>query len=416
MNSSWDYSLPSVDVRIQPPHYVGPAVGTESDVGKLTALKVKALKEPGRHLDGDGLYLWVKPSGSRSWLLRIQVDGKRRDFGIGSEKVTSLAEARDRASDLRKQYRSGVDPVAAKRAQKVKRVNTPTFAEAARLAHSEFKDGWRNGKHQAQWLSTLESYAIPTLGNMPVDQVDAGAIIKMLQPIWLTIPETARRVKQRVGSVLDWSFSQGFRQAEAPMRAISKGLKQQPKRDGHFAALPYGQVAALVKGLEGTQTVGRLALRFAILTAARSGEVRKAVWSEIDVQAKLWTIPAERMKAGREHVVPLSSAALSILEQAKGNRAVSGHEYIFPGSHGRPLSDMTLTKVLRSATSQPATVHGFRSTFRDWAAEEQSSYSDAVVEAALAHTDPNKVQAAYRRTNFLDQRRALMQAWCDYTC
>lgn len=379
-------------------------------MGKLTALKVKALKEVGRHPDGDGLYLWIKETGARSWILRIQVDGKRRDFGLGSEKETSLAEARERAAEKRKQYRSGVDPVAAKRERKV----IPTFAEAAKRAHAEFKGGWRNGKHQAQWLSTLTTYAFPTLGALPVDKIEAGAIIAALQPIWLTTPETARRVKQRIGAVLDWAYSQGFRPAEAPMRAISKGLKQQPKKDGHFAALPFSDAPALIAKLSEVETVGRFALRFTILTAARSGEVRGATWGEIDMDAALWTVPASRMKAGREHVVPLSAAALAVLEQAKGKREVGPADLVFAGNRSKPLSDMTLSKVLKTATTQRATVHGFRSGFRDWAAEEQTSVSDAVVEAALAHTDPNKVQAAYRRTNYLEQRKALMQSWADY--
>ncbi|WP_294190097.1 integrase arm-type DNA-binding domain-containing protein [uncultured Sphingomonas sp.] len=383
-------------------------------MGKLTALKVKALKEVGRHPDGDGLYLWVKPSGARSWVLRIQVDGKRRDFGLGSEKSTTLAEARDRAAELRKQYRSGVDPVAEKRKKKEGKAAVPTFAEAAERAHAEFKGGWRNGKHQAQWLSTLTTYAFPTLGSTPVDKVDAGAIIGALQPIWLKTPETARRVKQRIGAVLDWAYSHGFRPSEAPMRAISKGLKQQPKKDGHFAALPYAAVPDLMKKLGESDTVGRLALRFTILTAARSGEVRGAKWGEIDLDAALWTVPAARMKAGREHVVPLSNAAIAVLQSAKGGREVESDDLVFPGNRAKPLSDMTLSKALKAATSQRATVHGFRSGFRDWAAEEQTAVSDAVVEAALAHTNPNKVEAAYRRTNYLEQRKVLMQAWANY--
>lgn len=383
-------------------------------MGKLTALKVKALKEVGRHPDGEGLYLWVKPSGARSWVLRIQVDGKRRDFGLGSEKSTTLAEARDRAAELRKQYRSGVDPVVEKRKKKEGKAAVPTFAEAAERAHAEFKGAWRNGKHQAQWLSTLTTYAFPTLGSMPVDKVDAGAILGALQPIWLKTPETARRVKQRIGAVLDWAYSHGFRPSEAPMRAISKGLKQQPKKDGHFAALPYAAVPDLMKKLGESETVGRLALRFAILTAARSGEVRGAKWGEIDLDAALWTVPAARMKAGREHVVPLSKAAIAVLQSAKGDREVEADDLVFPGNRAKPLSDMTLSKALKAATSQRATVHGFRSGFRDWAAEEQTAVSDAVVEAALAHTNPNKVEAAYRRTNYLEQRKVLMHAWADY--
>ncbi len=348
-------------------------------------------------------------------MLRAQVDGKRRDFGLGSEKDTPLAKARERAADLRKQYRSGIDPVEAKREEKKARASTPTFEEAAKRAHAEFKVGWRNSKHGAQWLATLTTYAFPTLGALPVDRVDAGGIIDALQPIWLTTPETARRVKQRIGTVLDWAYSQGFRQAEAPMRAIGKGLPKQPKKDGHFAALPYTDAPALMTKLAAADTMGRLALRFTILTAARSGETRGATWGEIDLDKGIWTVPADRMKAGRTHVVPLSAAALAVLKIAKGDRdEVAAADFIFPGNLNKRLSDMTLTKALKAATSQPATVHGFRSGFRDWAAEEQTGVPDAVVEAALAHTNPNKIEAAYRRTNYFDQRKVLMEAWANH--
>lgn len=313
-------------------------------MGSLTALKVKTLQGAGRYPDGDGLYLLVKPTGARSWLLRAQVDGKRRDFGLGSAKDVTLAEARDRAAATRKQYRSGVDPVAAKREKKVA---VPTFAEAAERAHAEFKGSWRNEKHRAQWLSTLRTYAFPTLGKTPVDRIEAGAIITALQPIWQTVPETADRVKQRIGAVLDWAYSHGFRQSEAPMRAIGKGLSARGKKDRHFAALSYDAVPDLIAKLGEPETTGRMALQFAIFTAARSGEVRHATWGEINLEGSLWTIPAERMKAGREHVVPLSAAALALLARARGDRQVGPTELIFPGNRGKPLSDMTMSKALR---------------------------------------------------------------------
>lgn len=380
-------------------------------MGTLTAMKVKALREAGRYPDGDGLYLLVKNTGARSWLLRAQVDGKRRDFGLGSAKDISLAEARDRAAATRKQYRGGIDPVAAKREKKVA---VPTFAEAAERAHAEFKGSWRNAKHRAQWLSTLQTYAFPTLGNLPVDRIEASAIINALQPIWLTVPETADRVKQRIGAVLDWAYSHGFRQSEAPMRAIGKGLPARGKKDRHFAALPYDAVPDLIAKLSKAETTGRMALQFAILTAARSGEVRHATWGEINLDGSLWTIPATRMKAGREHVVPLSTAAIALLKRARGDREVDPTELVFSGNRGKPLSDMTMGKALKTAVTTPATVHGFRSSFRDWAAEQQTGVPDAVVEAALAHVNPNKVESAYRRTNFLEQRKRLMQAWSEY--
>lgn len=382
-------------------------------MGKLTALKVKAANTPGRYTDGDGLMFVVKPSGARSWVLRKQVNGKRRDFGLGSGQDVTLAQAREIAAEYGKQLRSGTDPVLEKQAAQKRAAGTPTFSEAAKLAHDEFKAGWRNSKHASQWLATLEAHAFPTIGKLPVDRVDAGAIISVLSPIWMKTPETARRVKQRIGAVLDWAFAQGFRLNEAPMRAIGKGLKQQPKNDGHFAALDYANVPALMQALSAKKTTGRAALRFLILTAARSGEVRGATWGEIDLGAALWTIPGTRMKAGKTHVVPLSNGALSILLAMKSGRAVQVDELVFSGNLGKPLSDMTLSKALKAETDAPATVHGFRSSFRDWAAE-RTSVPGEIVEAALAHTNTNRVEAAYRRTNYLDHRRSLMKDWEDF--
>lgn len=382
-------------------------------MGKLTALKVKALREPGRHSDGDGLMLVVKESGSRSWVLRVQVNGKRRDIGLGSEKDVGLAEARESAATTRKLYRGGTDPVAAKRAARTRQAALPTFREAAEQTHEQSKAGWRNKKHRDQWLSSLRSYVFPLMGDTLIDKVDAGAIIDVLKPIWLTKPETARRVKQRIGTVLDWAFSKGHRPTEAPMRAIGKGLARQPKKEGHFAALPYADVPELMHILARGTTSGRLALRFLILTAARSGEVRGATWDEIDLEQALWIVPASRMKAGNEHIVPLSNAALEVLAAAHKARTGRPNEPIFAGISHRPLSDMTLTKALRTATKQRSTVHGFRSSFRDWAAET-TDFAGDVVEAALAHTNPNRVEAAYRRTKYLEKRRPLMDAWAVY--
>lgn len=354
--------------------------------------------------------LVVKATGARSWVLRKQVNGKRRDFGLGSGQDVTLAEARDRAVEYSKQLRSGTDPALEKRTAQKRAAGMPTFGEAAKRAHEEFKGGWRNSKHVDQWLATLEAHAFPTIGMLPVDRVDAGAIISVLSPIWLKTPETARRVKQRIGAVLDWAFAKGYRLNEAPTRAIGKGLKQQPKNDGHFAALDYAAVPALMTALDAKNTTGRAALRFLILTAARSGEVRGATWGEMDMEAALWTIPGTRMKAGKTHVVPLSAGALSILLAMKGERTVRAGEIVFPGNLGKPLSDMTLSKALKAETNAPATVHGLRSSFRDWAAE-RTSVPGEIVEAALAHTNTNRVEAAYRRTNYLDHRRSLMKDW-----
>ena len=383
-------------------------------MGKLTALEVRAATNPGRYQDGDGLILLVKSKTARSWLLRVQVDGKRRDFGLGSATDLTLAEAREKADSLRKLAKSGVDPVAAKKAAQVAQVAVPTFKQAATTVHEEQMAGWRNGKHQAQWLATLNLYVFPAIGELPVDKVDSAAVRDLLLPIWLEIPETARRVRQRIGSVLDWAHAKGFRPAEAPMRSISKGLPRQPRKDGHFASLPYDEAPAMMAKLSEADTVGRLALRFLILTAARSGEVRGATWNEFDLQAATWTIPAARMKAGKAHTIPLSPSALAVLEKASEYRISTKREdVVFPGWKRKPMSDVTMAKVLRTAGGGKSTVHGFRSSFRDWAAE-MTGIPGEVVEAALAHSIANKVEAAYRRTNYLEKRRPLMDAWASY--
>jgi len=392
----------------------------------LSDLKIKsAIKKPGRYSDGDGLMLVVKHSGACSWVLRIQVDGRRRDFGLGRLADVKAGAAREKADAIRKQYLSGIDPVEAKRAAKREKASIPTFAEAARLAHGEHKGGWKNAKHKAQWLSSLEAYAFPAIGQVRVDKVEGPAVRDLLAEIWLAKPETASRVRQRIGTVLDWAFAKGYRQAEAPMKSISRGLPRQPKKDWHFAALPYEDAPAIMAKLAQKDSVGRLALRFLILTAARSGEVRGATWAEIDKDQKVWTVPAERMKAGKAHIVPLSPPALAILDHMEkafgdgsgddndGELGGTSDALIFPGNKGKPLSDMTLTKVVRDGFTQSITVHGFRSTFRDWAAE-QTDVAGEVVEAALAHTISNKVEAAYRRTNYLEKRRDLMLRWAEY--
>lgn len=383
-------------------------------MGNLTALAVKNANAPGRYRDGDGLFLLVKPSGARSWCLRIQVDGQRREFGIGPAADIGLAEARERAAALRKEYRAGIDPVEAKRAARAAQRVIPNFADAAETVHGEREGGWRNEKHKAQWLSSLRAYAFPSLGASRIDQIDAPMIRAALLPIWLEKPETARRVSQRIGTVLDWAHSNGWRPQEAPMRSVLMGLPRQPRRDRHFAAMPYVDVPAFCAAMEAAAPVaGRLGLLFTIYTASRSGEVRGAQWGEIDLAAKVWTIPADRMKAHRAHSVPLSPVALAVLERAAALRkSAKPTAFVFPSRTGRALSDMTLAKVLRDA-GQPFTVHGFRSAFKDWAAEE-TAFPDAVSEAALAHGDPDKVRKAYRRTDFLQLRRDLMNAWAAF--
>ena len=379
---------------------------------KLTALAVKAATKPGRYQDGHGLQLFVKRSGAAFWVLRIQAGGMRRDVGLGSARTVTLKDAREKADELRKLYRRGADPLAERRAAKLATATIPTFRDAATIAHGEHEAGWRNVKHRADWLSSLERYAFPAIGDTRVDLVDAPTVRDLLLPIWLDRPETARRVRQRVKLVVDWAAAKGYRPG-LDLSGIARALPRQPKSESHFAAMPYDQVAAFLASLKATaETVSRLALQFLILTAARSGEVRGATWAEIDLEARTWTIPGSRMKAGKAHVVPLNDAALAILERVKELRTKADAP-IFPGTKGQPLSDMTMLKIMRDR-SLPFSVHGFRSAFKTWAVEA-TSFPDAVSEAALAHIDANKVRAAYSRTDFRQLRTELMAAWANFT-
>ncbi|MEW4468496.1 integrase arm-type DNA-binding domain-containing protein [Parasphingorhabdus sp. JC815] len=378
-------------------------------MGNLTFQKIRSLKEPGRYSDGNGLLLEIGKSGRGSWTVRVQSQGKRRDIGLGSIADVSLAEAREKAAEIRRLVKAGIDPVA-KRKRKADVL--PSFREAAYLVHAEHKKSWKNGKHQAQWISTLETYAFPIIGDRFVNEIEGPAIRDVLIQIWLEKPETARRVRQRIATVLDWSYAKGFRSSEAPLRSVSKGLPRQPSKNGHFAALPYEEIPDFIAALRKRVSIGRVALELLILTAARSGEIRGARHAEVDTARALWTIPAERMKMGRAHVVPLSLAAFDTLDHARMFYSPVS-DLIFPGQKPtKPLSDMTLLKVIRDMEIN-STVHGLRSSFRDWVAD-QTDYPREVAEAALAHAVPNKVEAAYRRTDFLEKRRALMDDWADY--
>ncbi|HYG85076.1 MAG TPA: integrase arm-type DNA-binding domain-containing protein [Azospirillum sp.] len=384
--------------------------------GKLTAVQVRNLKEPGRYVDGRGLMLVIGTDGSRKWVLRLQKGGRRRDFGLGSERDVKLAEARDEAENIRKQVRAGLDPAAERRkaAQKI-----PTFKEAAVQVHAEHKGSWKNAKHAAQWLATLQEYAFPTLGELTVDKIDTPQVRDALLPIWLEKPETARRVRQRIGTVLDWAATKGYRSGENPVRGVSKGLPRQPKGQEHFAALPWRKVPEFMTSLHETDKAGpvvKLLFEFVVLTAVRSGEARGARWSEFDLEAKTWTIPKTRMKAGVAHVVPLSEPALAVLKQAREHRSTDDADaLVFPGERsGKPMSDMALTMLLRRMGAG-CTAHGFRSSFRDWCAEA-TNFPREVAEAALAHTLESKVEAAYRRSDLLAKRGKLMEAWAGFCC
>ena len=309
---------------------------------KLNPLQVRNLKEPGRYNDGDGLILEIRPGGSKSWIARLQSNGRRRDYGLGSLKDISLTEAREKAREYRKLLRSGVDPLEAKR----KAREIPTFKAAAEGYHKEWKKHRRNAKHEAQWLSTLEAYAFPRFGDLRIDQVETGHVRDALADIWLTKPETARRVRQRIGKVLDYAHGSGWRGAFA-RGAVNGSLPEQPSKTGRFEAMPYAEVPAFSQAVKERVSMGRLALEALILTAARSGEIRGARWSEVDFDKATWTVPAERMKAKKVHVIPLSLAALDVFKRAADLR-VEATDLIFHGAkRGKPLSEMTLLKVLR---------------------------------------------------------------------
>lgn len=374
----------------------------------LTAVQVRSLKEPGRYADGNGLYLVVEPSGSKRWLLRTVVQGRRRDIGLGGLSLVPLAEAREKALAYRKIARDGGDPLTERRRAQV---TIPTFAEAAETVHAEHSATWRNRKHAAQWINTLRTYANPHLGAKRIDQIETPDVLRALSPIWLTKGETARRVRQRIGTVLDWAKAAGYRSGDNPVEGVAKGLPKQGEKDEHHAALPYAEVPAFVarlRGMSGPGEIGRLAFEFLILTAARTGEVLDARWSEIDEAGALWTVPAARMKAGREHRVPLSARAGEVLALAK--TLGDSSTLVFPGRSGeKPLSNMVFLMALRRM-SVPITAHGFRSSFRDWAAET-TNLPREVAEMALAHTIENRVEAAYRRGDLLEKRRALMADW-----
>jgi integrase len=397
----------------------------------LTTKQVQAAK-PGRHADGRGLYLLVKPTGARSWVLRVQHRGRRRDLGLGSavlervdvddslvplhrRKSLTLAEAREKARIGRELAKAGIDPSAEWRAEDSV---IPTFEAAAREYHGHVEKAWRNGKHGAQWITTLENYVFPKLGARLVSDIDADVIQSVLLPIWLTKSETARRVRQRIGVVLDYAHGKGWRDTEAPMRAVNKllgGIKQAAK--GNFAAMPWTALPEFMGKLrQAESSVGRLALQFLILTAARSGEVRNATWGEVDLEQAEWRIPGSRMKAGKPHLVPLTEPALAILKDLRGLLAGKDSDPIFPGMKGKPLSDATLNKALR-VSDGIGTVHGLRSAFRDWAAE--NGFNNDWAEAALAHSvsgQEGKTVAAYKRTAYFDQRRdKLMPAWARFT-
>jgi integrase len=387
---------------------------------KLTALAVDRQRRPGLYADGAGLNLVVTPHGVQRWELRTMAQGRRRQLGLGIYPKITLEAARRKAAALRDALSRGSAPPSARRSRPAKQAKAAarpvTFRDAFESYFELKAPQLSNSKHAAQWRSTLAAYVFPSIGKRPVAEVTAAEIIDVLKPIWNKKPETAKRVLQRVRVVFESAIVRGDRLAAAPTTGVATVLgRRQRTTQQHHAALPYAEVpqfVARLHELEGRPAT-RLAFELLILTATRTGEVRFATWSEIDRSTRLWTIPPERMKAREPHVIPLSSRALEIFDQTESIYPGSG--LVFPGAgEGKPLSDMTLTKVLRDfGLGGKATAHGFRSSFKDWCAEV-AKVRDEVSEAALAHKIPDKVRAAYLRTRFVDERRELMQQWADF--
>jgi integrase len=391
-------------------------MGIEIETGKrkgrhpqsaLTAAFVKNAKGPGFYADGNGLYLKVEPSGASRWVQRVMVNGKRKDLAIGPTSVVSLLEAREATVDNKRLIRSGGDPSR-------KAVETiPTFKEAAHTVHELHKPQWRNPKHAAQFISTLETYAFPRIAGLRVSDITSADLMRVLQPIWMEKPETARRVRQRMERVLKWTMAKGWR-TDNPAVAVIEGL---PKHDTslkkHRKSLPYTQVADCIRtiGESNAYPLSKLAFECTVLTATRSIEVRQAVWGEVNLGKAVWTIPASRMKMKRDHAIPLAPRVVEIMAEAECLK--DGSELVFPSSRqGRPMSDATLLKLVRSKGFD-CDVHGFRASFRTWA-EEQTSTPHKVAEAALAHVKGDKTEEAYMRSDLFDKRRILMNGWADF--
>lgn len=386
----------------------------------LTARQVQTQKVPGLFADGGGLYLQVAPTGAKTWIFRFQLAGRRRDMGLGSAGVYSLAEARQKAVDARRLVAEAIDPIEHRAGQAaagaLAAVKAMTFRACADQYISSHRAGWRNPKHAAQWPATLSTYVYPSFGALPVQAVDVGLVMMAVEPIWATKPETAGRVRGRIESILDWATARGYRQGENPARWRGHlenllPARSKVRRVEHHAALPYPEIGAFVIELRQQEGVAARALEFAILTAARTGEVIGARWDEINIAARLWTIPAERMKAAKEHRVPLSDAALAIVNAMA---AIRTGDHVFPGGRaGRPISNMAMLMLLRRMGRGDLTAHGFRSSFRDWAAE-RTGFPAEVAEMALAHAVADKVEAAYRRGDLFEKRRQLAEAWAKF--
>ena len=389
-------------------------------IGRLTALTVSKAKAEGMHADGGGLYLQVTPAGTKSWIFRFMLDGRAREMGLGSITDVSLTDARTRAGECRRLCHDGIDPIEARKAAReqarLEAAKAKTFKECADAYIEAHRAGWRNAKHVTQWTRTLETYAVPIFGSLPVQQVDLALVMRAVEPIWTTKTETASRLRGRIEAVLDWATVRGYRKGDNPARWRGHLEELLPRRGKvgrvtHHPALPYGEIGVFLSSLREQDGIAARALDFAILTATRTSEAIGARWDEVDLAERAWVIPAARVKAGKEHRVPLSAAAIAIIERMK---AVRQGQYLFPGGkRKRPLSNMAMLKLLHRMGRHDLTVHGFRSTFRDWAAE-MTNFPREVAEMALAHAVSDDVEAAYRRGDLFRKRRQLMDAWAKH--
>jgi integrase len=387
---------------------------------ELTPLAVSKLTKPGTHAVGGvaGLALRVYPEGQRAWVLRTMVAGKRREFGLGGYPSVLLSSAKDRARATLDKIFSGLDPVEEKQRQRsalrAAKAKAVSFSKVAEQYIAQHEAGWKNPKHAAQWVTTLSTYAFPVIGSVTVANVDTPLVLKVLEPIWTKKTETASRLRGRIEVILDYATAKGLRDGPNPARwkghlALTLPARRKVAPVQHHAAIPVLEMPAFMRQLRGMDGVSARALEFLTLTAARSGEVRGMTWGEVDLNNKLWTVPASRMKAKKEHRVPLSDAALLILESIKRVNAVN---LVFPGTRGGALSDMSLTAVMRRMGVE-AVPHGLRSSFRNWSAE-MTSYPNEVAEMALAHTVSSATEAAYRRGDLLEKRRPMMTDWADF--
>ncbi|NCC03962.1 MAG: DUF4102 domain-containing protein [Proteobacteria bacterium] len=394
-------------------------------LGKLTVLAVNKAKTKGLYADGGGLYLQVGPTGAKSWLFRYMRFGKAQAMGLGPLHAVSLADARTKAADCRKLLAAGLNPLEAKKTEEVQAriaaAKGTTFETCAKAYIEAHKAGWKQERHAKQWDQALAKHAYPVMGNLPVDAIDTALVMKVLEPIWQKKTETAKRLRGRIECILDWAKVREYRQGENPARwrGHLENLLARPSKlikVEHFAALPYTKVNGFLHSLDKQAGLAALALKLVIYTACRSTEVLGATWSEIDFTGKVWTIPAERMKTAKEHRVPLTSSALAVLNKLKQerDREIVPSLYVFPSPKGNvPLSNVVMLALLRRMDRRDITVHGFRSSFRDWAAE-QTNFPREVAEAALAHAIQSRVEAAYRRSDLFEKRRLLMDKWARY--